>query len=145
MLTIGNHFTRGNMAKRLEALGIIPRKSLVVKFPYVPLSFLPDFIRGVFDGDGSVFFDKRRPESPLRSKFVSSSESFIKKLEANLSILGMPSRSIYKQKTKNAWSYMFIYDHKDSTKLFEILYPNNDNRLFMARKYNKFLEGLKRD
>jgi intein/homing endonuclease len=121
----------------------LPRKSLIVKFPVVQDEYLPDFIRGVFDGDGSVFFDKRRPKAPLRSKFVSGSEDFIEGLEKSLEDLGMPKRAIYKQKTKNGWSYMFIYDHKDSAKLFEILYKNAQNRLFLARKYNRFLEGLK--
>jgi len=129
--------------KDLDKLCVVPRKSLIVKFPKVPGSFLPDFIRGVFDGDGSVFYDRRRPKFPLRSKFVSSSEDFIGKLQLSLESLGMPKRTIYKQKTKNGWSYMFIYDHKNSMKLFEILYKNDENRLFLDRKYNRFLEGLR--
>lgn len=39
---------------------------------------------------------------------------------------------------------MFIYDHKDSTKVFDLLYKNVKNRLFLERKYNVFLEGMKR-
>jgi len=136
-------FARENMVERLKALGVIPKKSLVVKFPEVPKGYLPDFIRGVFDGDGSVFFDKRRPKFPLRSKFVSSSQVFIEELQKVLEALGMPKRTIYKQKTINGWSYMFIYDHKNSTELFEILYKNTQNGLFLERKYKRFLEGLK--
>ena len=136
-------FARQHMVDRLFALGVTPRKSLTVKFPDVPPEYLPDFIRGVFDGDGSVFFDKRRQKSPLRAKFMSSSENFIKELARNLESLGMPSRSIYKQKTKNSWSFMFIYEHNASATLFRILYQNVQNRLFLERKYNKFLEGLK--
>ncbi len=41
------------------------------------------------------------------------------------------------------WSYMFIYAHEDSTKLFNLLYKNVKNGLFLERKYNRFLEGLK--
>ncbi|MBU2541242.1 MAG: hypothetical protein KJ593_05010 [Candidatus Omnitrophica bacterium] len=136
-------FAREGMIKDLRKLGIGSKKSLTVRFPNVPQEYLPDFIRGVFDGDGSVFFDKRRPKFPLRSKFVSSSENFIEKLQKCLEFLDMPKRTIYKQKTKNAYSYMFIYAHKDSSKLFEILYKNNQNRLFLERKYERFLEGLK--
>lgn len=137
------HFARENMVKDLEKLCVVPKKSLVVKFPEVPQAYLSDFIRGVFDGDGSVFFDKRRPESPLRSSFVSGSKDFIEGLEASLGFLGMPKRTIYKQKTENGWSYMFIYDHKDSIQLFKILYKNTQHGLFLKRKYNRFLEGLK--
>lgn len=38
----------------LEQLGITSNKSLTLKFPPVPESFLPSFIRGVIDGDGWV-------------------------------------------------------------------------------------------
>ena len=137
------HFTREKLTEDLHRFNILPRKSLTVKFPDVPKDFLADFIRGVFDGDGSVFFDKRRPNFPLRSKFVSGSKNFIQSLENSLCILGMPKRTIYRQKTKNGWSYMFIYDHKDSVKLFNILYKNVQNGLFLERKYKRFLEGLK--
>ena len=41
----------------LAALGIFENKSLTVPFPSVPDEFLPAFIRGVIDGDGSVSKD----------------------------------------------------------------------------------------
>ena len=136
------HFTREKLVKDLERFGVLPRKSLTIKLPGVPQEYLPDFIRGVFDGDGSVFFDKRRPKFPLRAKFVSGSEDFINGLQKSLKFLGMPKRTIYRQKTKNGWSYMFIYDHKDSVNLFNILYKNTQNRLFLDRKYERFLKGM---
>ena len=101
------------------------------------------FIRGVFDGDGSVFFVKSRPKFPLRTKFISGSEDFINGLQKSLMFLSMPKRTIYRQKTKNGWTYVFVYDHKDSIKLFNILYKNAQNGLFLDRKYRRFLEGLK--
>jgi len=136
-------FARDKLTKDLALLGVVPRKSLVVGLPEIPQEYLSDFIRGVFDGDGSVFYDRRRPNFPLRSKFVSSSGAFIRGLESSLGQLGMPERTIYRQKTKNAWSYSFIYDHKDSKRLFEILYRNTQNGLFLERKYRRFLEGLR--
>lgn len=38
---------------------------------------------------------------------------------------------------------MFIYDHKDSVKLFDIMYKKAQNGLFLDRKYRRFLEGLR--
>lgn len=137
------YFSRERMVGDLEKLGVLPRKSLTVRFPKVPQWYLPDFIRGVFDGDGSVFFDKRQPKFPLRAKFISGSEDFIIVLQKNLELLGMPKRTVYKQKTKNGWSYMFIYAHKDSVTLFNILYKNVQNGLFLERKYKRFLDGLR--
>ncbi len=136
-------FTRENMVRDLCELGVVPSKSLVVKFPDVPREYLSDFIRGVFDGDGSVYFEPRSPKCPLRSKFVSSSQQFIEGLHMALESLGLPKRKIYQQKTKNAWSYSLIFCHRYSKKLFEILYKNTKNGLFLDRKYRRFLEGLR--
>jgi len=137
------HFSREKLVKDLEKLCVVPRKSLIVKFPEVPKAYLPDFIRGVFDGDGSVFFEKRSSFFPLRTNFVSGSKDFMEGLEKRLESIGMPARTIYRQKTKNAWSYKFVYSHRDSIKLFNILYKNAQNGLFLERKYKRFLEGSK--
>jgi intein-encoded DNA endonuclease-like protein len=133
------------MLKDLLALGVVPRKSMTARFPAVPEPFLAHFIRGVFDGDGSVFFDSRSKSCPVRANFVSSSKEFIEKLESTLQKLGLPARSIYGQRTKNGISYMFRYAHEDSKKLFAVLYKDVQNGLFLERKYNKFLDGFRKD
>ncbi len=138
------HFSRKKIVDQLRFLGITPRKSLTLKFPNVPIEHLPDFIRGVFDGDGSVYFVKRKPKPLIRSKFVSSSKDFIQGLNRGLDGLGMPKRNVYSQKTKNGYSYMFTYGHKDSAKLFKILYQNSDlDGAYLKRKYRVFSEGLR--
>lgn len=139
------HFAREKLIEDLHKFGVFPRKSLSVNFPDVPQEFLADFIRGVFDGDGSVYFEPRSPKYPLRlrSKFVSSSKQFIEGLHGALESLGMPKRKIYQQKTKNAWSYSFVFCHSDNRKLFEILYQNAQNGIFLDRKYRRFLEGFR--
>lgn len=136
------HFAREKIIRDLKNFGVEPKKSLKVIFPEVPQEYLPDFIRGVFDGDGSVLFVKGRTKYLLRTKFISGSEVFINGLQESLESLNMPKRTIYKQKTKNGWSYTFVYDHKDSIKLFNILYKNTQNELFLDRKYKRFLTAL---
>lgn len=42
------------VASKLRQLGMTERKSLVVRFPAVPKEHLRHFLRGVFEGDGSV-------------------------------------------------------------------------------------------
>jgi len=140
-------FSREKICYDLGRLGVFPNKSLTIRFPDVPDVFLVDFIRGVFDGDGSVFFEKRSPKFPIRTSFISSSESFIKTLEAKLRSLSMPKRNVYHHKTKNAISYMIRYAHKDSLKLFGLFYNGKTLKkgLFLERKYSKFLSGMDRD
>ncbi|OGW93619.1 MAG: hypothetical protein A3K16_00795 [Omnitrophica bacterium RIFCSPLOWO2_01_FULL_45_24] len=139
------HFSRVRLVEDLAGLGILPRKSLSVKFPTVPDAFMKDFIRGVFDGDGSVYFEKRSMRYPVRTSFVSSSLEFIEKLEVTLQQLGLPKRAIYKQKTKNGMHYKVRYSHENSKKLFKVMYYDIKNGLFMERKYKKFLDGFQQE
>lgn len=136
-------FGRKRIAQDLITLGVVPRKSLVLKFPDVPKVYLREFIRGIFDGDGSVYFDTRSKNCPVRSKFCSGSKDFIHGLEVSLQSLGMPKRNIYEQKTKNGTCYMFRYGHEDSKKLFAALYIGARNELFLERKYSLFRKGFK--
>lgn len=137
------HFAREKLVEDLHKFGIFPRKSLTVKFPDVPQDFLTHFIRGVFDGDGSVYFDKRSKNCPIRTALYSGSKDFIEKLEENLSKLGLPKRNISQQTTKNGLYYGVKYGHSDSLKIFYVLYKNTQNGLFLERKYNRFIEGMK--
>ncbi len=139
------NFSRQKLTADLNKLGIFSNKSLNIRFPDVPAGFLIDFIRGVFDGDGSVYFDIRSKNCPVRTNFVSGSKEFIEKLELALQGLGLPARTIYEQPTKNGISYMFRYGHKNSEKLFAVIYKDIRNGLFLARKYNKFRIGFKKD
>jgi len=132
-------FGREKIAQDLLRLGMKPRKSLDVKFPEIPKEYLRDFIRGVFDGDGSVFYELRSKNSPLKTSFTSGSREFICTLEKVLQGLSMPKRVIYESGTTGKpISYMFRYSHKDSLKLFDIMYKNISNQLYMKRKYERF-------
>ena len=138
-------FARVKLMNDLLRLGLTKNKSLTIKFPSVPDDYLRDFIRGVFDGDGSVYFERRSKKCTLRTSFNSGSKEFIEKLEDYLMRLGMPKRrKISQQVTKNGIYYSFRYGHKDSEKLFAILYKNIENGLFLERKYRRFLEGFER-
>ncbi|MHC4269705.1 MAG: hypothetical protein ACYSTS_14725, partial [Planctomycetota bacterium] len=131
--------TRKQINNDLCKLGITPRKSLTILFPKVPNNLLPHFIRGVFDGDGSVYFEPRCEKSPLRVNFISGSKAFMVSLEAKLHIhAGLSPRNIYEKHSKNI-SYYIKYSHKDSLKFFNYIYENSDESIRLERKYHKFL------
>lgn len=121
----------------LVKLGGLRRKSLTISFPYVPKKLLPDFIRGYFDGDGSVFFveyirtkDKRRTRE-LRTNFTSGSLKFLESLMKVLhSEIGLPLKKIgiYNEGS----SLKLGYGMKDSDSLLRYMY------------YDKFPIGLRR-
>lgn len=138
-------FAREKMVERLRELGITSNKSLKVKFPDVPDQFLSHFIRGVFDGDGSVFFEPRSKKSPLRVNFTSGSKEFITTLEGILrSLAGLSKRTIYELHRINT-SYYIRYPHKDCLKFFDYIYAGADESMWLERKRQKFLEGMKSD
>lgn len=82
-----------NFYEKLTELGGFRRKSKLITFPDIHNRFLPDFIRGYFDGDGSVFFVKytrtkdKKLASELRTNFTSGSKKFLKNLKKLMRIL----------------------------------------------------------
>lgn len=56
--------TSRRMCNRLANLGVVPVKTGREQMPDVPVKFLPSYLRGVFDGDGSISV---RPRSEGRT------------------------------------------------------------------------------
>lgn len=124
----------------LFKLGVTKKKSLTIKFPndeQVPEEFLNHFIRGIFDGDGSVFKyerlinGKKYIESGVS---IISSNNFIKGLSNTLNF----GNTYITNNGKN--SYLSFKKKIDLIKIFNYLYK--DSTIHLTRKYSKFLEIL---
>lgn len=50
---------------------------------------------------------------------------------------------LYKVSRVAIYKRLKKYGHRNSFRLFNILYKNAQNELFLERKYNRFLEGLR--
>lgn len=126
----------------LKRLGCLEHKSLILKFPdtnQVPKHLLYHFVRGYFDGDGSISKYKRENthKDSYNISFVGT-ENFIKGLYNFLNM-----GSVFQDKrAKNSW-YLNINGNKQVIKLYHLLY-DNANR-YMQRKYLIFQELLKQD
>ena len=46
--------TSKKMVKDLEKYGVVPRKSKSIRLPHIEDKYMPDLIRGIFDGDGCI-------------------------------------------------------------------------------------------
>lgn len=138
-------FSKRLYLKLLE-LGGIRCKSRKVTFPAIPDNFLPDFIRGYFDGDGSVFFvdyintKNKKPRLELRSNFTSGSIEFLEELQIILNKkLGLIKKRICGFNDDR--SFKLGYGTYDTLKLLRFMYyPNYP--IGMERKA-KFLYNLK--
>lgn len=113
----------------LIKLGCVERKSLILTFPtknQVPENLIRHFIRGYFDGDGSISEYK----GSYYICFVGT-ESFIKSLYNQINM-----GSVYPDKRKiNSW-YLNISGNLKVIKLYHYLYDNSSR--YMDRKFNKF-------
>ncbi|MEK6861891.1 MAG: LAGLIDADG family homing endonuclease [Nanoarchaeota archaeon] len=61
-------FSSERMKKDLIKLGCVPRKSLILKFPtenQVPPKLLHHFLRGEFDGDGSIYINNSKNQQVM--------------------------------------------------------------------------------
>ncbi len=134
-LTVANRIICEDLIK----LGVIPRKSLVVDFPDIPKEVLPDFIRGVIDGDGSIsYFDRKR--SPyFRIIIFSGSKKFLDKLEnAVKNSIGVSSRV----RTHHKNTFSLPYTCKRASVLADWIYK--DTNLYLGRKYINYEKCLER-
>src|SRR3989344_5954833 len=69
-----------NICQKLISLGVTPRKSLTVKFPNIPKTYLRHFIRGVIDGDGNVRYVSRERSPYFEITISSGSKAFCESL-----------------------------------------------------------------
>ncbi len=128
------------LANDLIKLGIFPRKTYNLNPINVPDKYFPDFVRGFFDGDGSVYTYKVNETPQIKVGFVSVSLSFITEFNKRLCEgLGIPLKSIHKiadgrGKRMDRLSIDFYID--DCEKLYEFMYKNAS--IFLDRKYRIF-------
>lgn len=117
------------MYNDLVALGATERKSLTVSFPDIPEEFLHDFIRGYFDGDGSIM---RIKGNRINSAFTCGSKRFLEVLLEKLKqYAGVEGGSF----DDSCMSLKF--GKKDSLKIGVYMYQD-DPELFLQRKREKF-------
>lgn len=127
----------------LEKLGVTERKSLTFTPPKIPKKLIRHFIRGYFDGDGTVYLRNFQYRSKLAAKFYTASlqmAEYTHKLMVKTlgdAYLGKILKYLAHQKTPY---YVISIGHKASVKLFNYMY--SDTNLYLDRKYKKFIEGM---
>ncbi len=90
--------------KFLQGIGLTPAKSKTIGPLQIPQEFFFDFLRGVFDGDGSTYsyWDKRwRSSFMFYLTFVSASPPFIDWLRENIKKLSRTDGHISSSKGRN--------------------------------------------
>ena len=139
----------------LKKLGVSENKSLVLKFPtFISDELMPHFIRGYFDGDGSIWEGKRKKmivknekkPGTTRERIIhnvkfnfTGSESFIPDLQNYLiEHCGFTKTKLNYSKSKIEHKHCTLEysGRKNIYKLYEYMYSNAT--IFGERKKNKF-------
>ena len=113
----------------IVALGGMENKSLTLQFPEIPDEFLHDFIRGYFDGDGSIMLIKG---GRVNSAFTCGSKQFLDRL---LSLLQEKAGVIGGSYDTSCVSLKF--GKRDTLMIGAFMYQDNPE-LFLKRKRDKF-------
>jgi len=127
----------------LLTIGLTPAKSKTIKSVDIPEKFFADFLRGLFDGDGTfyMFRDARWPNSLcFKMSFASASKEFIEWLKHELT----RSYGVKGYLHKGAGVSNLEYVKGDSRILFHTMYHQKE-LLFLKRKYTKMRTALELD
>jgi len=114
-------------------LGGLPNKSLAIRMPKIPSKYFADFVRGLFDGDGSISVDGICPSSYI----CSGSVLFINDLKEVLQEYGINSKIATNGNNKTP-CYLLRFSANDSRKLGRLMYYDKDI-IRLERKFNKFM------
>jgi intein-encoded DNA endonuclease-like protein len=130
------------LAHDLVSLGITPAKSLTLEMPNIPQEFLPDFVRGVFDGDGCVsVIDRTRHHRITRlvTSITSASEKFAIELSNQLIKAGLTS-SIHSKPPKGVrhTQYIVYLGAHHAIDFYHFLYSDAPRELCLLRKRELF-------
>lgn len=122
----------------LRKFGVVPNKTIIVEFPNIPKVYLPDLIRGLIDGDGSIGCYNNKP----MIRFDSASLSLITGVSnvlkdwnlSNKIVITKPVDSMLNGRPIKTTTpmYRIALDGLKAYKLLKIIYKNN--RLSILRK-----------
>ena len=125
-----------NIFSDLVKLGFTPNKSKSLESLVIPNGYLADFLRGYFDGDGSVWAgfqnkkDRKKSTLVVLTRFTSGSRKFLEELKKKLEIeLNIKGGSLLFR----SGAHVLGYSTTNSLNLYKFMY-RGDNKLCLARK-----------
>lgn len=131
------------ITKDLNSLGVIPNKSLILKFPtnkMVPHKFMKHFLRGYFDGDGCVTFKKYTNKNNEIKKMLACGitgskdfcDGFCSFIKENLNIN-------FKNRCDNrSPAHSATTGNRQALIFLDYIYSNCSKNFLLKRKYDKF-------
>ena len=123
------------MSKRLEELGVVNNKSLLITFPnFLQKELLPSFVRGYFDGDGNIYYDSKRNKCQTQTV---GTRDFCNTLSNILFSMGCKNNIKHPKQCHENTVVIQTSGNKSSYEFLSWLYEDADMKL--ERKYNQYL------
>ena len=138
-------FFSKHMCESLYKIGMTSNKSLTAKFPNISNNLIRHFIRGLFDGDGSVYRSQYKNKNSYHYTLTITStkelcESLVSIVEDKIGI----NCHIYDASNHNGITKVFNISGKLQIKKFmDWMYENSNLKL--ERKYNRYIEYFYND
>lgn len=124
-----------HMTEQLKKEGVVPRKSLILTFPtFISEELMPHFIRGYFDGDGTIHNDEKKRQSAVR---IAGTYEFLSGVKKELNKRKIACNLTYPKTKYQSNTYILNIGGNRSIRLFgEWIYKDAD--MMLIRKYDRF-------
>lgn len=127
-----------HMCNSLQSIGMLPNKSLILTYPDIPDNLHSHFIRGYFDGDGSVCQIIKSANNHAVQLTITSTETFCQKLcEICKDKIGITGH-IYNASCNNGITKVFNLSGRNLVKTF-LDWIYTDAELYMERKHERYI------
>ena len=128
------------LCSTLNNVGMMPNKSLIVKFPtIIPNDLISHFVRGYYDGNGSIYRQIKNENNHAISVTITSTDKFCESL-VNISndMIDLDCK-IYDASNHNGITKVFTISGRNKAKVFlDWIYKDAD--MFLQRKYDRYCE-----
>lgn len=135
--------TSKKMVTDLMSHGCVPAKTHVIRYPTINSKFDRDFIRGYFDGDGSIYAGKmcRKYGNKLHTYTrpcitITTNQAFAKDLRSKISFISQ-DKGINVDRRKTDSCNLRSWGFDKAKQWFEFLYK--DANVYLSRKRDKFI------
>lgn len=122
---------------QLAQLGMVANKSLILKFPILPEQLISHFVRGYFDGDGSVTHCVRGKNKLVT---ITSTLEFCNTLKEILQHSVHINSSVTEASNHNGRTYVLAISGKNQVEKFLDYIYQDAHYLFLKRKYQRYME-----
>ena len=127
------------MCESLNNIGMKPNKSLILEFPQIDEYLVSHFVRGYYDGNGSIYRKIKNSNNHHITTTITSTKMFCNSLAEICTKKLDIYCPIYDASNHNGVTKIFTLSGRNKSKKFlDWIYQDAD--MYLARKYDRYKE-----